>query len=104
MSNTTVTGDRLMIPASVTSEKVKSSEYIHNKPYYYSKRGTRKKRNALKAESFDIVGVSKIVLDEFQTVGYFGGPRLELKDKDGNIIDWIRLTDEQGEPLVNIIW
>ena len=103
MSNTTVAGERLLTPALVTSEKVKSSEFIHNKPYYYLKSGTRKTRDALKAASFDIVGVSKFAVDEFQTVGYFGGLKLELKDQDGNIIDWIRLTDEQGQPLVNII-
>jgi len=104
MSNTIVAGERLLMPASVTSEKVKSSEYIHNNPYYYLKSGTRKTRDALKAANYDIVGVSKFAIDEFQTVGYFGGLKLELKDKDGNIIDWIRLADEQGEPLVKIIW
>ncbi|MHC4541051.1 MAG: hypothetical protein ACYS74_14920 [Planctomycetota bacterium] len=61
-------------------------------------------RNALNAANYDVVGVSKFALDEFQTVDYFGGLRLELKDKHGNIIDWIRLADEHGEPLVNIIW
>ena len=104
MSNTIVAGERVLIPASVTSEKVKSSEYIHNKPYYYLKSGTRKTRDVHKAASFDIVGVSKFAVDEFRTVGYLGGVKLELKDKNGNIIDWIRLADEQGEPLVNIIW
>ncbi len=98
-----VTQERLLTADAVTLEKVKSSEYIHKKPYYYLKSGTRKTRDALKAASFDIVGVSKFAVDEFQTVGYFGGLKLELKDQDGNIIDWIRLTDEQGEPLVNII-
>lgn len=99
----TVTKKRLLTAATVMSVKVKSSEYIDNKPYYYLKSGTRKTRDSFKAASFDIVGVSKFTVDECRTAGYFGGLKLELKDKDGDIIDWIRLTDEQGVPLINVL-
>ena len=102
MSNT-ITKERVLTAASVTSEKVKESECIDNKPYYYLKSGTRKKRVTLKAASFDIVGVSKFAVDECWTAGYFGGLKLELKDKNGDIIEWIRLTDEQGVPLINVL-
>lgn len=102
MSNT-VTKERLLTAASVASAKVKSSEYIDNKPYYYLKSRTRKTRDSFKAASFDIVGVSKFTVDECLTDGYFGGLKLEIKDKGGDIIDWIRLTDEQGVPLINVI-
>ena len=103
MSNT-VTKERLLTVASVTSAKVKSSEYIDNKPYYYWKSGTRKTRDSFKAASFDIVGVSKFTVDECRTAGYFGGLKLEIKDKDGDTIDWNRLTDEQGVPLIYVIY
>jgi len=102
MSNT-VTKERLLTAASVASAKVKSSEYIDKKPYYYLKSRTRKTRDYFKAASFDIVGVSKFTVDECRTAGYFGGLKLELKDKDGDIIDCIRLTDEQGVPLINVL-
>lgn len=103
MSNT-VTKERLLTAAPVTSAKVKSSEHIDNKPYYYLKSGTRKTRDSFKAASCDIIGDSKFTVDECRTAGYFGGIKLELKDKDGDIIDWIRLTDEQGVPLIAKIW
>ena len=102
MSNT-FTKERLLTVAPVTSAKVKSSEYIDNKPYYCLKSRTRKSRDSFKATSFDIVCVSKFTVDECRTAGYFGGVRLELKDKDGDIIDFIRLTDEQGVPLINVL-
>jgi len=102
MSNI-VTKERLLTAVLVESDKVKSSEYIDNKPYYYLKSRTRKSRDFFKAASFDIVGVSKFTLDECRMAGYFGGVRLELKDKDGDLIDWIRLTDEQGVPLINVL-
>ena len=102
MSNI-VTKERLLTAVSVESDKVKSSEYIDNKPYYCLKSRTRKSRDSFKAASFDIVGVSKFTLDECRTAGYFVGLKLELKDKDGDIIDWIRLTDEQGTPLINVL-
>jgi len=69
----------------------------------YLKSGTRKRRDSFKAASFDIVGVRKFTIDECRTAGYFGGLKLEIKDKDGDIIDWIRLTDEQGAPLINVL-
>jgi len=102
MSNT-VTKERVLTAAAVTSAKVKSSEYIDNKPCYYLKSGTRKTKDHFKAASLNIVGVNKFAVDGCRIAGYFGSLKLELKDKDGDIIAWIRLTDEQGVPLINVI-
>ncbi len=84
-------------------------EHVENKPYFSPKKrkkeeGRKKKtRDSFKAVSFDIVSVSKFTVDKCRTAGYFGGLKLELKNKDEDIIDWIRLTDEQGIPLINVI-
>ena len=85
-------------------------EHVDNKPYFYPKKRKKKEKkrkkktiDSFKAASFDIVGVSKFTLDECRTAGYLGGLKLELKDKDGDTIDWIKLADEQGVPLINVI-
>ena len=86
-------------------------EHVDNKPYFYpkkrkkkEKRRKKKTRDSFKAASFDIVGVSKFTLDECRPGDYFAGLKLGLKDKNGDTIDWIRLADEQGVPLINVIW
>lgn len=56
-----------------------------------------------KAASSTIVCTSNKAIDECQTSHHFGGLELELGDKDGYMINRIRLTGHQGEPLFKIV-
>ena len=60
--------------------------------------------DSCKAANCDIIGVNKFVVDEHWPDCNFKGFKLELRDKQDDIISRIRLTDEQGVPLIYKIW
>lgn len=64
--------------------------------------------DSCKAANFDIIGVNKLITDEYWPKYWpdcnFRGFKLELRDKEEDIISRIRLTDEQGVPLIYKIW